>query len=101
MHACFVGETVGASVGAAVGASVGVAVGAAVGTAVGAAVGMLVSPTLVGTAVGAAVGAHAVNTCVAELPLEKVYGPATTASPPGTFKVQDAPFQPSPHLSSM
>jgi hypothetical protein len=63
---------------------------------------MCVSPTFVGTAVGAAVGTiHAVNISVAEAPLEKVYGPATTASPPVSFKVQDAPFQPSPKLSIM
>jgi hypothetical protein len=40
-------------------------------------------------------GIHAVNTSVAEAPFEKVYGPATATSPPTTFKVQDAPVQPS------
>jgi hypothetical protein len=102
-----VGKTiVGAAVGA-VGAGVGAAVGAAVGEAVGAAVGTWVSPMMVGAAVGAAVGAvgaavgavHAVNNCVAEAPLEKVYGPATTASPPGIFSVTVAPYQPLYSLS--
>jgi hypothetical protein len=63
---------------------------------------MCVSPAFVGAAVGDTVGAvgtgvstvHAVNTSVAEAPLEMVYGPATTTSPPASFKVQDAPYQP-------
>jgi hypothetical protein len=72
-------------------------VGVAVGVAVGDDVGAWLSPAFVGAAVGAAVGAvHAVNTCVAEAPLEKVYGPATTANGQyAAFRVQDAPFQPS------
>jgi hypothetical protein len=40
-------------------------------------------------------GIHAVNTSVAEAPFEKVCGPATATSHPTTFKVQDAPVQPS------
>jgi hypothetical protein len=70
-----------------------------------------VSPKLVGAVVGAAVDAavgaavggrvHVVNTSVAEAPLDNVYGPATTTSPLASFKVQDAPVQPSPELSIM
>jgi hypothetical protein len=42
-----------------------------------------------------------VKVSVAELPLLKVNGPATTVSPPFFSSVHEAPFHPSPKLSYM
>jgi hypothetical protein len=112
----FVGEVVvGVAVGIAVGCTVGWDVGSAVGNVVGVWVGFSVGEAVVGNVVGVwvgfsvgeAVGApvgSAIQAVKVSLPYEpeaKVKGPATTASPPVVFKVQAAPFQPSPKLSSM